>query len=323
MCAVRRCGAGRTAADIGVVTAARDEEQDATAIFVEDGRYHGHIRQVCPAVIRIVQHIGITRADGPLVVADDGPHAFPHTAEMDRHMRCIGNQVPLCIEDRAGEIQPLLDVDRIGRVLKRVAHLFGDRHEEVVEDLQHHRVGLGADRNTIRQGFDTGDDKVTDAGHFRFPARLDHIGTGPLDNDRRTFNLLTHGHTVAIEDRRVDHAAGHIGGNRLKRFSLAVRADGLIRFGIEGASNGFDRDRRCNDSFRAHQEPETAAISFLKSCGHVIDSAERHLKRCVRAVIADMDFAQHFDPGSFHVLAEQLVMSILCHGAQRSFDLFQ
>ena len=49
---------------------------------------------------------------------------------------------PSRVEHRAGEVEPLLDVDRIGGVLQRHAHLLGDRHEEVVEDLQHHRIGL-------------------------------------------------------------------------------------------------------------------------------------------------------------------------------------
>ena len=52
----------------------------------------------------------------------------------------------VAVEDRAGEIEPLLDVDRVGGVLQRHAHLLGDRHEEVVEHLEHDRIGLGADR---------------------------------------------------------------------------------------------------------------------------------------------------------------------------------
>ncbi len=66
--------------------------------------------------------------------------------------RCTGmcgalaTSVPSWCEHRAGEIEPLLDVHRIGGVLQRHAHLLGDRHEQIVEDLQHHRVGMRADR---------------------------------------------------------------------------------------------------------------------------------------------------------------------------------
>ena len=45
------------------------------------------------------------------------------------------------VEQRAGEIQPLLDVHRIGGVLQGRAHLLGDGHEQVVEHLQPHRIG--------------------------------------------------------------------------------------------------------------------------------------------------------------------------------------
>ena len=65
---------------------------------------------------------------------------------MHRHVRRVGDQVARGIEQRAGEVEPLLDVDRVGGVLQPQAHLLGDGHEQVVEDLEHHRVGLGADR---------------------------------------------------------------------------------------------------------------------------------------------------------------------------------
>ena len=74
------------------------------------------------------------------------------STERSMEPRCTGicgalaTSAPSRVEDGAGEIEPLLDVDRIGGVLQRHAHLLGDRHEEVVEDFQHHRVGLGADR---------------------------------------------------------------------------------------------------------------------------------------------------------------------------------
>ena len=64
---------------------------------------------------------------------------------MHRHVRRVGDQRAVMREHRAGEIEPLLDVDGVGGVLQRHAHLLGDRHEEVVEDFQHDRIGLGAD----------------------------------------------------------------------------------------------------------------------------------------------------------------------------------
>ena len=63
---------------------------------------------------------------------------------MHRHMWSVGDQCAIGIKDGAGEVKPLLDVDRIGRVLQRHAHLFGDRHEQVVEHFQHDRICMGA-----------------------------------------------------------------------------------------------------------------------------------------------------------------------------------
>ena len=71
---------------------------------------------------------------------------------MHRHVRRIGDQRAVGGEHRAGEIEPLLDVDRIGGVLQRHAHLLGDRHEQVVEHFQHHRIGIGADRAGASSG---------------------------------------------------------------------------------------------------------------------------------------------------------------------------
>ena len=65
---------------------------------------------------------------------------------MDRHVRRVGDERAGRVEDGAGEVEPLLDVDRRGGVLQRHAHLLGDRHEEIVEDFEQDRVGLGAER---------------------------------------------------------------------------------------------------------------------------------------------------------------------------------
>ena len=44
------------------------------------------------------------------------------------------------IEDRAGEVEPLLDVDRARGLAQHRAHLLGDVHEQRVEHLEPHRV---------------------------------------------------------------------------------------------------------------------------------------------------------------------------------------
>ena len=95
---------------------------------------------------------------------------------MHRHVRRVGDERAIAVEDGAGEIQPLLDVDRIGGVLQRHAHLFGDRHEEVVEHLQHDRIGLGAERRLPALLLDAAQQHVVLGGDFGLPARLDDDG---------------------------------------------------------------------------------------------------------------------------------------------------
>ena len=68
-------------------------------------------------------------------------HALAHRAQMHRHMRRVRHQAALGVEDRAGKIQPLLDVHANRRVLQHRAGLFRNVHEQVVEQLQQHRIG--------------------------------------------------------------------------------------------------------------------------------------------------------------------------------------
>ena len=76
---------------------------------------------------------------------------------MDRDVRGVGDQAAVRRKNGAREIQPFLDIHRVGRIGQRRAHLLGDRHEEVVKHLQHDRVGpfacaqgrLSADRRPV------------------------------------------------------------------------------------------------------------------------------------------------------------------------------
>ena len=56
----------------------------------------------------------------------------------------LATSAPGRIEQRAGEIEPLADVDRSGAAGERRAHLLGDRHEQAVEDFEPDRIGFGA-----------------------------------------------------------------------------------------------------------------------------------------------------------------------------------
>ncbi len=70
---------------------------------------------------------------------------------MHGHVRRIGNQVTGGIEDRAGKVEPFFHIDRVGGVRQRCPHLLSDRHEQVVEHLEHDRVGFSTHSVAGRQ----------------------------------------------------------------------------------------------------------------------------------------------------------------------------
>jgi hypothetical protein len=127
------------------------------------------------AVVRVVEHVHVARLHDR-VARDHGLDALAHAAQVHRHVRRVGDQLPIGVEQRAGEVQPLLDVHRVGRVLQPQAHLLGDVHEEVVEHLQHHRVGLGADGVLLLARGARAAARSAPAAVSTAPAGLDHGG---------------------------------------------------------------------------------------------------------------------------------------------------
>ena len=181
----RRHRSRRRAADIGMVTARRRVEEDFLAGVVEDRRHHGDVRQMRAAIIGCIQREHVARMDVSLVQADHRLDRAVHGAQMHRHMRGVGDQRAGAVEDRAGEVEPLLDVHGRGRVLQRHAHLLGDRHEEVVEHFEHHRVGFGAECGLPLLLLDARQEHVVLGGDLRAPAGLDHDRLVAFDDQRR------------------------------------------------------------------------------------------------------------------------------------------
>ena len=87
----------------------------------------------------------------------------------------------------------------IGGVLQRHAHLLGDRHEQVVEHLEHDRIGLGADRLRPLQRHVALQHQVVLGRDDRAPAVLNHHGLVRLDDDGRAVDLVAGRELVAGE----------------------------------------------------------------------------------------------------------------------------
>ena len=108
-------------------------------------RDHRHVGQVRAAVVRVVEHVDVARRIA-------GLRSITVLIDSLIEPRCTGMCGALAISSPSAsnsaqrEVQPLLDVHRVGGVLQPQPHLLGDVHEQVVEDLEHHRVGVGADR---------------------------------------------------------------------------------------------------------------------------------------------------------------------------------
>ena len=131
---------------------------------------------------------------------------------------------PAGVEQRAGEIEPLLDVDRGRGRLQRDAHLLGDRHEQVVEDLEPDRVDVGADRVGAVERDGAGQDQRAVARRARRASRArrrwsrsaSKISAGPSSapRPRRPLHRLRwspspfRGGADRFDDQRVDDQLG-------------------------------------------------------------------------------------------------------------------
>ena len=189
--AQRRHRAWRQSADLGVVTARGDVEQHVLPRPVVDRCDDRDVRQVGASVVRIVDRVDVSglHLAGPAL--DHLLHACAHRAQVDRHVRCVGDQVAVGIEERTGEVQPLLDVDRLGRRLQPYTHLLGDGHEQVVEDLQLYGVDLGADVLAVERRSGPFDLQVTALGECGQPTTVDNRRRVGFGDDRRTCHRRT------------------------------------------------------------------------------------------------------------------------------------
>ena len=67
-------------------------------------------------------------------------HRKRHRAQVHRHVIAHRDGFARCVVDRAGIVAPLLDVGRVRGLAQHHAHFFGDRDEQVAEQLEFNRV---------------------------------------------------------------------------------------------------------------------------------------------------------------------------------------
>ena len=250
------------------------------------------------AVVRSVEHECIASSHRAGAALNDRLDALAHRSQMHRHVRRVGNQIAFGVEQRAGKIEALLDVDRIRRVGERNAHLLGDRHEKVVEDLEQHRVRGRSDCMPTLQGNFPLEDEMVALGEGRRPARLDHRRRIFLGNDGRTRKPIARLQVFArVDRRRMPVAAGEHTVCFRARQVAAARKKHRRRFldcrrGADGFHrHGLDHQRPCR-----HQEPVVSLIALFELVRERRDDVviraeaarDRNFQRRVRAVVLEL-----------------------------------
>jgi hypothetical protein len=265
------------------------------------------VTKVGAAVVGVVEHVHVAGAHPAGVAAGDDLDALAHRPEVDGHVRRVGDQPAAGVEHRAGEVEPLLDVDRVGGGLQPHPHLLGDRHEQVVEDLEHHRVHRGPGRRPAGPGLDPRQQQVAPPGQLRPPARLDHGGREVLHDQGRAGHPLAGTQVPPPGQPRPRPPATGIQQNgcfaptllpgprrRPRRSPGRVRQD---RCGQRRGGGGeLDRHGLGDDRLVAHEEGEELPVRLLEVGQHLGQRAERHRQGGVGALVPQVGPAHVTDP---------------------------
>ena len=227
-------------------------------------------------------------------------------------MRRVGDQPALGIEERAGEVEALLDVHRIGGVLQRHAHLLGDRHEEVVEDLEHHRVAVGAHREGALQRHDAGEYQMPLGRERRLPAGLDHRRRGLLADDRGPGDAVAGHERVAVVEGRLVRATLHVRLHHGEPLDLGGRgapgAVGLLR--LRHHADALDRRGFDDQPLLRHDEAVVPVMRGLETRRHLVGRSELDGVRGVAPLVADVGAAHDLDPPVGDVLFAELRLGL-------------
>ncbi len=260
-------GARRHAAHVGMVAAAGGVEQDGLAVRVEHRRDHGDVGQVGAAIVGRVEHEDVAGVHHR-VVGDDGLHGFVHGPQVHRHVRRVGDELAIGVEYRAGEVEPLLDVHRVGGLFQRHAHLFGDRHEQVVEHFQHDRIGGGADGELALCRHGAGQHHVVEPGDRGLPAGLDHGGVVRLDDERRAGDAHARLQGSAVIQRCFVPFTTGMDAGGVHGLCVAAGQRVLRLCGVRATANGFHCHGLDDDVGAGRGEAELRLVRGFKGFAH-------------------------------------------------------
>ena len=291
-------GTGRDAADIRVMAAAADEEQNLAAGGVKHRRNDRDIRQMRAAVERIVQRHDVAGFQRRVAIVQHRAHTLPHRAEVHGHMRSIGDQSAFRIENGAGEIEAFLDVHAHRRVLQHGAGLFRDVHEQIVEQLQQHRIGpVAAGGYAGGQRFGTAQQHMIQRRHLGGPAGFDQgCGIG-FPDQRRPGDAVARAQCGALVNRRDVLGVAGENGDMVHGGQGVGAAYGQRRFPHRFARRySFHRDRLYDQAPFGGREAEAGAVRFRKVRDDRVQFGQRHDQCCFGADVAKMQMSGRHDP---------------------------
>src|SRR6266700_83290 len=90
-----------------------------------NGRNNGDVREMAPAEERIIERNDIARRE-VIEHVECRRDRVRHRAEVDRNVSRLGHEPSLALEERAGEVPPLLDVWRIAAAGQHCPHFLGN-----------------------------------------------------------------------------------------------------------------------------------------------------------------------------------------------------
>ncbi len=214
---------------------------------------------------------------------------------MHRHMRRIGDQPAFAVKQGAGKIQPFLHVDRMGDIFQHRPHLFGDGHEQIVENFQHDGIGIGADGFLPGERRGAGQDQVAKRVPLRLPADLHNIGAVIFQDHGGAGDRCAGGEVIPMQDGGLDPPAatkdppGFGGRARAVGGRCGPVGQGFAPAPGLGAG-GLDNQR----PVRA-DKAEMLFMQGFKVPAHLLEGAIRHLQRAVAAPVFDLKGAFHPD----------------------------
>ena len=261
-----------------------DEEVRLLAPGREHRCHYRHVGQMRAAVIGAVEEPGVAGEEPAFARADHGADARTHGTQVHGHVRRVGHQRPLAVEQRARVVEPLADVHRLRGRLEYLAHLRSDVHEQVVEDLDAGRIG-GRRRHTACGTFVL-EQQLAACERSCPPACLQHHGAVGLDDQRRSVQLPAH---CAHRHQRNLAPAAEPGAYLLWHGGERGGWRDRERARLDRGGARLDTQRLDDDLERPGLETEAPEVLGMKTCPHLPERRHRYRQRDVAVAGAQLE----------------------------------